>query len=104
MYTEIGKISRLVDKAGEDNKVPLNEKLARLSRILIWVTAGLAALFFLAGWLSGKEDLYQLLQTAIAWTVAAIPEGMPIVASIALAIGMLRLAKHNVIIKKLSAV
>ena len=103
MHTEIGKISRLVDEAGEE-KVPLNEKLAGLSRTLIWVTVGLAALFFLAGWLSGKEMLYQLLQTAIAWTVAAIPEGLPIVASIALARGMLRLARHNVIIKKLSAV
>ncbi|MDZ7691283.1 MAG: HAD-IC family P-type ATPase [Balneolaceae bacterium] len=58
---------------------------------------------FVVGWLSGKE-IYQLVQTSIAWTIAAIPEGLPIVASIALARGMLRLADHNVIVKRLAAV
>ncbi len=103
METELGGISKMVSEAGEE-EIPLNRKLGRLSRRLIWVTVGLAGLFFLAGWLTGKEELYQLLQTAIAWTVAAIPEGLPIVASIALARGMLRLAKHQVIVKKLAAV
>ncbi|MCO6481108.1 MAG: cation-transporting P-type ATPase [Phaeodactylibacter sp.] len=102
MQTEIGNISAMVSSA-EDEQAPLDKKLQRLSRRLIWATLGLAALFFLFGWMAGKS-IYQLVQTAIAWTIAAIPEGLPIVASIALAKGMLRLAKRNVIVKRLSAV
>src|SRR5699024_6310909 len=68
-----------------------------------WATLGLAATFFCIGWLAG-EEVYQLVQTSIAWTIAAIPEGLPIVASIALGRGMLRLADHNVIVKRLAAV
>ena len=100
--TEIGKISKMVSEADEES-TPLNRKLEAFSKKLIWVTLGLAALFFVFGYFTGKE-IYRLLQTAIAWTVAAIPEGLPIVASIALARGMLRLAKKNVIVKKLAAV
>tara|TARA_R110002050_G_scaffold298296_1_gene461378 strand:+ start:37761 stop:40421 length:2661 start_codon:yes stop_codon:yes gene_type:complete len=100
--TEIGKVSDMVDQT-ESEEIPLNRKLAKLSHRLIWFILGLAVLFFLFGWWSGKE-IYLLLQTSIAWTVAAIPEGLPIVASIALARGMLRLAKRNVIVKKLEAV
>jgi len=100
--TEIGKISEMVEEEDKES-IPLNIKLRKLSHNLIWVTGSLAVVFFLIGWFSGKE-LYLMLQTAIAWTVAAIPEGLPIVASIALARGMLKLAKRNVIVKKLSAV
>jgi len=102
MDTEIGNISALVSEAG-DEQIPLDKKLGGLTKRLIWLTLGMAALFFLFGWISGKE-MYILFQTAIAWTIAAIPEGLPVVASIALAKGMLRLAKHQVIVKKLSAV
>lgn len=100
--TEIGKISEMVSEEDKE-KIPLNVKLNKLSRKLIWLTVGLAAAFFLIGWLVGKEP-YLMIQTAIAWTVAAIPEGLAIVASIALARGMLRLSRKNVIVKKLAAV
>ncbi len=100
--TEIGKISEMVSEE-EKEKIPLNVKLNKLSRKLIWITVGLATAFFLIGWLAGKEA-YLMIQTAIAWTVAAIPEGLAIVASIALARGMLRLSRKNVIVKKLAAV
>ncbi|MBT31770.1 MAG: ATPase P [Thalassobius sp.] len=102
METELGNISQMVSDAGSE-EVPLNKKLEKLSKHLIWATLGLAAVFFVVGWISG-EDPYELVQTSIAWTIAAIPEGLPIVASIALARGMLKLAKQNVIVKKLSAV
>jgi len=100
--TEIGKISEMAEKEDKDD-IPLNQKLSKLAHNLIWVTVGLATAFFVFGWIAGKE-IYLMLQTAIAWTVAAIPEGLPIVASIALARGMLRLSKRNVIVKKLAAV
>lgn len=103
MDTELGNISKMVGEAKEE-KIPLNVKLKKLTRHLIWVTAGMAVLYFLFGWLAAGKDLYLLVQTSIAWTIAAIPEGLPIVASIALARGMLRLAKQNVVVKKLAAV
>jgi len=102
METEIGTISEMVSSA-EKEQIPLNRKLELLTKRLIWVTLGLAGTFFLVGLLTGTE-IYQLVQTSIAWTIAAIPEGLPIVASIALAKGMLRLADHNVIVKRLAAV
>lgn len=102
MQTELGEISELVSEA-EQQTVPLNRKLRKLTRSLIWFIAVLAAAFFIAGWLAGK-DWYILLQTSIAWTIAAIPEGLPIVASIALARGMLRLARQHVIVKRLESV
>ncbi|WP_225000179.1 cation-transporting P-type ATPase [Cesiribacter sp. SM1] len=102
MHTELGNISAMVGEEA-DAETPLTLKLSKLAKNLIWATLGLAAAFFLFGWLSGKE-IYELIQTSIAWTIAAIPEGLPIVASIALARGMLRLAKKNVIVKRLAAV
>src|SRR5699024_4307093 len=102
MKTEIGSISEMVGEA-EEEQIPLNRQLEQLAKNLIWATMGLAAGFFAIGWLAG-EEIYQLVQTSIAWTIAAIPEGLPIVASIALARGMLRLADHNIIVKRLAAV
>lgn len=102
MDTEVGNISSLVEEQ-KDADTPLTRKLNKLTTNLIWVILAMAAAFFLTGWLAGKE-IYQLVQTSIAWAIAAIPEGLPIVASIALARGMFRLSKKNVLIKKLSAV
>jgi Ca2+-transporting ATPase len=102
MESELGQISGMVREATTD-EIPLNRKLGQLSKRLIWVILGLSVAFFVAGWIAGKE-IYILLQTAIAWTVAAIPEGLAIVASLSLARGMLRLSRQNVIIRKLAAI
>lgn len=100
--TELGQISRLT-KAASASVTPLEKKLNSLSRKLIWVTFGLMLLILGAGLVQGK-DLILMVKTAIALAVAAIPEGLPIVATIALARGMLRLSKQKVIIKNLQAV
>ncbi len=102
MDTGIGDISEMVSRE-DDEQIPLNIKLNRLSKHLIWIVLGLAALYGLLGYLSG-QDLLIMIQTAIAWAIAAIPEGLAIVATIALARGMLRLADEDVIVKKLAAV
>lgn len=102
MDTEIGAISEMVQSA-EGEEIPLDKRLARLTRLLIWIVLGMAAVLGAVSSVTGQE-LYTIVQTAIAWAIAATPEGLPIVASIALARGMLRLADHQVIIKKLSAV
>ncbi len=102
MDTEIGGISEMVSGAEED-AVPLNIKLNKLSRKLVWIVLGMAGAYGVLGYFTGK-DLHIIAQTSIAWAIAAIPEGLAIVATIALAKGMLRLAKDQVIVKKLAAV
>lgn len=100
--TKIGEISRLSREA-EKSRTPLEKKLARLTRKLIWLTLILALITGVSGYLQGK-DLVLMMKTVIALAVAAIPEGLPIVATVALARGMLRLSKENVIIKNLESV
>jgi len=102
MQTELGAIARLIQDAKQE-ATPLEKKITVFSKKLIWITALLVVLIFMAGVLNGR-DLVQMLETSIALAVAAIPEGLPIVTTLALAFGMLRLAKHNVIVKKLSSV
>lgn len=100
--TELGKISKMAQRATKQ-ATPLEKRLNQLSKKLIWLTLLLAALIAATGYLQGKS-LLLMIETAIALAVASIPEGLPIVATIALARGMLRLAKKSVIIKKLEAV
>ncbi len=102
MDTEIGQISSLVEEA-EEEATPLEKRLDRLSRKLILVTLGIAVLVAVGGVVAGRE-LIHMVETAVALAVASIPEGLPIVATIALARGMRRMAKRNALINKLSAV
>ena len=102
MQTELGKIAGLIQEA-KQSVTPLEKKLDVFSRKLIYITIGLMTLVFLVGLLT-QLNYMQLLQTTIALAVAAIPEGLPIVATLALARGVLKMAKKNVIVKKLSAV
>lgn len=102
METELGKIASLVQSA-EQAATPLEKKLEQFSKKLIKITVVLVIIIFIAGLLNGQKFV-EMLVTSIALAVAAIPEGLPIVATLALAQGMLKMAKHNVIVKKLSAV
>lgn len=100
--TAIGLISSLTQEAKKERS-PLEKKLNRLSRWLIALTLILAILITISGYFQGK-DLLLMVKIGIALAVAAIPEGLPIVATIALARGMVKLSKRKVIIKKLEAV
>jgi Ca2+-transporting ATPase len=102
LSTELGRITQLVDET-EEGESPLEGQLARLSRQLIWLTLLLASAVALAGMLTGRP-VPLMVETSIALAVAAIPEGLPIVATLALARGMLRMARSNALVEKLSAV
>lgn len=102
LKTEFGIISSLV-MTTHDDETPLEKRLARLSRKLIVVTLAITAFTLAAGLLRGR-DLYLMIETSIALAVAAIPEGLPIIATLALARGMWRMARSNALINKLSAV
>ena len=102
MNTELGKISTLVEEA-EEEVTPLEKRLDNLARKLIWGTLVLAAFIALAGIFTSK-GIFLMIETGIALAVAAIPEGLPIVATLALARGMLRMARRNALVRRLSAV
>ncbi|WP_343079688.1 cation-transporting P-type ATPase [Ostreiculturibacter nitratireducens] len=102
MRTEIGRISDLAQSA-EAEATPLEKRLDRLGQWLVWLTLGIAALTVLAGVLRGYE-LTGMIQTGVALAVAAVPEGLPVVATLSLARGMWLMAARNAIITKLSSV
>jgi Ca2+-transporting ATPase len=102
METELGQISSLVEEA-EEEITPLEKRLNQLGHKLIVATLIIAAFVATAGILVGK-GAFLMIETSIALAVAAIPEGLPIVATIALARGMLRMARRNALISQLSAV
>lgn len=100
--TELGLISKLVAEAVPENS-PLEYQLQRLSGQLIKFTLVVVAILGVIGVLQGG-DVFLMIEASIALAVAAIPEGLPVVATMALARGMWRMAKHNALIERLSAV
>jgi Ca2+-transporting ATPase len=101
-HSQLGKIQKMSAEV-EEQRTPLEKKLNELSKWLIWLTLIFAIFIFFTGYLRGM-DIVVILKTTIALAVAAIPEGLPIVATIALARGMLKLFKRKVIIKKMEDV
>ncbi|MBC8768644.1 cation-transporting P-type ATPase [Arenibacter sp. BSSL-BM3] len=101
-HTQLGTIQQMGVDA-EKERTPLEKKLNQLSNWLIGLTLGIAGLIIVIGYFRGN-DLFFMIETGVALAVAAIPEGLPIVATIALARGMIRLTKKQVIIKKMEAV
>jgi len=100
--TQLGTITSLVENSLE-KETPLDKKISVLSKKLIWITLGMTSLFAITGIIQGN-DWVLILETSIALAVAAFPEGLPIVVTVALAYGMLLMAKRNAIVKKISAV
>lgn len=102
MNTQLGQIAGQVRRT-EREKTPLQEKIGRLGLYLGLVGIGLAILLFFIGWLQGY-DTVEILLFAIAAAVSAIPEGLPAVISVTLALGVQRMANRNAIIRRLPAV
>ncbi len=102
MDTELGRISELAEQA-EKEATPLQRRLDQLGRRLAWITIGIAICIAVVGLLGGQEPA-RMIETAIALGVAAIPEGLPIVATLALARGMVIMARRNALINRLPAV
>ena len=103
MKTELGRISELAQRAGQEEKTPLEKRLDELGRWLVWVTIAIVIVVAISGIAVGR-DVFVMVETAIALAVGAVPEGLPIVATVALARGMWRMAKRHALINKLSAV
>jgi len=102
MNTEIGKIAKMLDES-ETEMTPLQKKLAELSKILGIAAVAICTLIFIISVIQGR-DLFEMFLTAISLAVAAIPEGLPAIVSIVLAMGVQRMVKNHAIIRKLPAV
>jgi len=102
MQTEFGKIATMIEHA-QEQLTPLQKKLRLLGKHLTIAVIAIALLIFLAGVFTGKPASLMFL-TAIALAVAAIPEGLPAVVTIALAVGVRRMVKRNALVRKLPSV
>ena len=102
METELGKIAGMIDSY-EDGETPLQQKLAGLGKGLGIATLVVCGIVFLLGLIRG-QNLLDVFMTAISLAVAAIPEGLPAIVTIVLALGMQRMVKRHAIIRKLLAV
>jgi len=102
MATEVGKIAGMLADADE-TQTPLKENLNRLSKVLTVAILIIAAITF-GVWVLRGEDALEGLMVAVALAVAAIPEGLPAIVTIVLALGTQVLAKKNAIVRKLPAV
>lgn len=100
-HTETGRIFQLMEQH-TDNSTPLTRKFDKFSQNWLRVVLGLATLTFAVG--LSYQSLQDALEAAVALTVSAIPEGLPAVVTVTLAIGVSRMARRNAIIRKLPAV
>jgi P-type Ca2+ transporter type 2C len=102
MQSQIGKIAKMIEDAGEEG-TPLQKKLSILGKRLGIATLIIVFIVFISGILKG-EPILEFFILAVALAVAAVPEGLPIVVTIGLSIGVQRMIKRNALIRKLPSV
>ncbi len=100
--TQLGKIGRLVATSIKERS-PLEIQLADLGRRLVYIVLVVAAIVMLTGWLRG-DGLWLMVEVGISLAVAAVPESLPAVTTLILALGVLRMARQRAIVRRLSAV
>jgi Ca2+-transporting ATPase len=102
MDTEIGHIAHLIEEAGEE-RTPLQVKLQNFGRVLVWASLGIVGLLFALGWWRGVK-FFELFMTSVSLAVAAVPEGLPAVVTIALALGVKRMSRRRALVRRLPSV
>lgn len=100
--THLGRIGALVEGV-EEEPTPLEERLDDLGRRLVWIALGVAALVTAVGVLRGAP-LVRMLEAGVALAVAAVPEGLPAVVTVTLAMGMWRMARRQALVRRLPAI
>ncbi|MCK9403424.1 MAG: cation-translocating P-type ATPase [Chitinophagaceae bacterium] len=101
MQTELGRIAKMLQE--DETLTPLQQRMASFGKKLSVMVLFLCVLFFIAGWLRG-EDITKMVLTSISLAVAAIPEALPAVITISLALAARRMIRFNSLIRKLPAV
>ncbi len=102
MQTELGNIAKLIESA-EETQTPLQKQMDNLGRVLTYVVLGISAVIFAALFLRNASIIHAL-ETAAALAVAAIPEGLPVVVTVSLAIGVKKMVKRHALVRKLPSV
>jgi Ca2+-transporting ATPase len=102
MRTQIGLIAEML-QAVEQEQTPLQRRLDQLGRALGWAALAVCGLVFVVGWLRGTPPL-EMFIIAVSLAIAAVPEGLPAVVTISLALGMREMIKRNALIRRLSSV
>lgn len=100
--TEMGKIGHLVASV-EEESTPLERRLEEIGRYLVVLVLAIAGIMMLTGWLRG-ETWWVMIEVGISLAVAAVPEGLPAVTTLILALGVMRMARQRAIVRRLSAV
>ncbi|MFT8813675.1 cation-translocating P-type ATPase [Oenococcus sp.] len=103
MQTEVGHIANMLEQT-EETATPLQMNLKQLGKTLTYLILVISLIVFVIGMLKGAENFINMLLTAISIAVAAIPEGLPAIVTITLALGTGRLAKKNALMRRLAAV
>ena len=105
LSTELGRIAGLIQQAtvAETVKTPLQRRLEQFGYTLLWLALAVVAIVFGLGYWRG-EPLLEMFLTSVSLAVAAVPEGLPAVVTITLALGVTRMVKRNALIRKLPAV
>jgi len=102
MRSELGKIADLLN-AAQETETPLQKRLSQISRSLLFICLGIVAVVAIVGLLRGLSPLSVML-SAVSLAVAAVPEGLPAIVTIALAVGVQRMVAQHVLIRKLPAI
>ncbi len=102
MDTEIGSIATML-QAVEVEETPLQSRLDQLGKVLGWAALGVCGLVFIAGFARGFDAL-QMFLVAVSLAVAAVPEGLPAVVTITLALGMRQMIQRNALVRRLASV
>ena len=103
METEIGRIATLIHEAGADEGTPLQQRLEAFGKILVWASLGIVAVLFVLGLMRGTPP-FELFMTSVSLAVAAVPEGLPAVVTVALALGVLRMSRRRALVRRLPSV
>ncbi|WP_370324593.1 cation-translocating P-type ATPase [Euzebya sp.] len=101
--TQIGEVASLVEESSDDADTPLEERLDDLAKALIVAVIVVGVVVAVAGIAVG-QDVQTMIETAVALAVAAVPEGLAVVATLSLARGVVRMARHNALVKELASV
>ncbi|HMF85294.1 MAG TPA: HAD-IC family P-type ATPase, partial [Nitrospiraceae bacterium] len=105
LRTELGLVAAMIQKTTEAERAetPLQRRLGQFGYMLLWLALAVVTVVFLLGYLRGEPAVLMLL-TAVSLAVAAVPEGLPAVVTITLALGVTRMVKRHALIRKLPAV
>ena len=102
MKTELGRVGRLVATSIKERS-PLEKQLGKLGHRLVYIVLAIAMVVMITGWLRG-DGLWMMVEVGISLAVAAVPEGLPAVTTLILALGVLRMARQQAIMRRLTAV